>query len=200
MYKRLLSLLPISLGLGPIRRQDAACNGSPQLCDRAYGDVTFVASHNAAFVGHGPAHNQFQYPEAGLSQGIRYFTTQTHIEDGEIRQCHTDCLLLNAGAFSEILLSLKGWMDKNPREVVTLLVTNGADDIRIEQFAQVFESTGVKDIVFTPGNGQRAGKDGWPTLGEMIDSGKRLVVFMGESTLSYCSLQDRFRFKNNAAT
>ncbi|KAH7030961.1 PLC-like phosphodiesterase [Microdochium trichocladiopsis] len=176
-HQPLLALLALALSGGTAFGQEA-CNGSPALCSRPYGDVTFVASHNAAFVGRGPAHNQFEYPEAGLSQGVRYFTTQTHIEDGEIRQCHSDCFLLNAGAFSEILVSLKSWMERNPREVVTLLVTNGDDDIRVEEFAEVFESTGTTGIVFTPGNGQKPGMDGWPTLGEMINSGKRLVVFM----------------------
>lgn len=155
-----------------------SCNGSPALCTRRYSDITFAAAHNAAFVGRGPSHNQFEYPEAGLAQGVRYFTTQVHIEDGEIRQCHSDCFLLDAGHFSEILVSLKTWMDANPREVVTLLVTNGDDDIRIEEFAPIFESTGTAGMAFAPGGNLGLGQ--WPTLGEMIDSGKRLVVFMGK--------------------
>lgn len=114
--------------------------------------------------------------------GIRYFTSQLHIEDGEIRQCHTDCALLDVGPFSEILVSLKTWLDAHPREVVTLLVGNGDDNILIEEFKPVFESTGADQIVFTPS--QRFGLADWPTLGEIIEGGRRLIVFMGTHTLA----------------
>ncbi|KAH8178458.1 PI-PLC X domain-containing protein 1 [Sarocladium implicatum] len=156
--------------------QDGPCNGFDELCDRKYSSITFAASHNAAFVGRLPQHNQYEYPEAGMDMGIRYFTTQVHIEDGEIRQCHSDCALLNAGLFSEIVVSLTNWLRDHPREVVTLLVTNGDDNVLIEEFAPIFEDAGAVDLAFTPDS--RLSLNDWPTLGEMIDAGKRLVVFM----------------------
>lgn len=168
--------LALALAAAGAFAQDA-CNGFTELCGRKYSDITFAASHNAAFVGRGPSHNQFEYPEAGMDMGMRYFTTQVHIKDGEIRQCHTDCALLNVGAFSEIVVSLKTWLDNHPREVVTLLVGNGDDNILIEEFKPVFEEAGAVDMVFAPGGSLGLGD--WPTLGELIDSGKRLIVFMG---------------------
>jgi hypothetical protein len=152
------------------------CNGYAQLCDRKYSDITFMAAHNAAFVGRGPSHNQFVYPEQDLAQGIRYFTTQVHLKGGEIRQCHTDCLLLNVGAFSEILASLTKWLDAHPREVVTLQIGNGEDAIRMEEFVPAFQSTGAERLAYVPNHS--LDKGAWPTLGQMIASGKRLVVFM----------------------
>ena len=171
-----LSLALALAAAGGAFAQDA-CNGFTELCGRKYSDITFAASHTAAFVGRGPSHNQFEYPEAGMDMGMRYFTTQVHIKDGEIRQCHTDCALLNVGAFSEIVVSLKTWLDNHPREVVTLLVGNGDDNILIEEFKPVFEEAGAVDMVFAPGSSLGLGD--WPTLGELIDSGKRLIVFMG---------------------
>jgi hypothetical protein len=165
-----------------------ACNGFTQLCDRRYSDITFAASHNAAFVGRSPSHNQFEYPENGMDMGIRYFTTQVHEWDGEIRQCHSDCLLLNVGAFSEIVVSIKRWLDAHPREVVTLLITNGADDIPVEEFAPVFEDAGAADMVFTPSGPLELGT--WPTLGELIDSGQRFVVFMGNFSSPWSNRDD----------
>ncbi|KFA64001.1 hypothetical protein S40285_05478 [Stachybotrys chlorohalonatus IBT 40285] len=153
-----------------------ACNGFSQLCGRRYSDITFAASHNAAFVGRSPSHNQFEYPEAGMDMGIRWFTTQVHIKDGEIRQCHSDCALLNVGAFSEIVVSIMTWLNAHPREVVTLLVTNGDDDILIHEFAPIFEAAGAADMAFIPDG--PLSLDSWPTLGELIGAGKRLVVFM----------------------
>lgn len=168
-------LATLALAAGSLAQD--ACNGFTEFCDRKYSDITFAAAHNAAFVGRGPSHNQFEYPETAMDMGIRYFTTQVHIEDGEIRQCHSDCFLLNVGPFSEIVASIKGWLDSHPREVATLLVVN-SDDIVLEEFEPHFEEAGARDIVFEPGGNLALGD--WPTLGELIDSGKRLIVFMGK--------------------
>lgn len=170
-----IGLLGLALAAGALAQD--ACNGFTELCDRKYSDITFAASHNSEFVGTGPSHNQHAYPEQGMDMGMRYFTTQLHIEDGEIRQCHSDCALLDVGPFSEILVTLKTWLDAHPREVVTLLVGNGDDAILIEEFVPVFESTGADQIAYVPSGG--IALEDWPTLGEIIDSGKRLIVFMG---------------------
>lgn len=173
MYKA--GLFSLALAAGSLAQD--ACNGFTELCDRRYSDITFAAAHNAAFVGRGPSHNQFEYPEQGMDMGIRYFTTQVHIEDGEIRQCHSDCFLLDVGPFSEIVASIKNWLDAHPREVVTLLIGNGDDDILIEEFQPAFDGAGARDMLFEPGG--NLGLDDWPTLGELIDTGKRFIVFMG---------------------
>ncbi|KEY68504.1 hypothetical protein S7711_08357 [Stachybotrys chartarum IBT 7711] len=172
----MFSPMLVMLALAASALAQDACNGFSQLCGRRYSDITFAASHNAAFVGRSPSHNQFEYPEAGMDMGIRWFTTQVHIKDGEIRQCHSDCALLNVGAFSEIVVSIMTWLNAHPREVVTLLVTNGDDNILIHEFAPIFEAAGAADMAFIP-NGPLS-LDSWPTLGELIDAGKRLVVFM----------------------
>jgi hypothetical protein len=168
--------LALALFVATVAAQ-TACNGFDQLCTRLYSNVTFAAAHNAAFVGRLPSHNQLQYPEAGMDMGIRYFTTQAHMHKGNIQQCHSDCALLNVGPFSEMVVSIKTWLNKHPREVVTLLVTNGADSIPIDRFATVFKDAGAENMIFSPSC--RLNIDQWPTLGEMISSGKRLVVFMG---------------------
>ncbi|KAK0383865.1 hypothetical protein NLU13_7957 [Sarocladium strictum] len=156
--------------------KDGPCNGFSELCGRRYSNITFAASHNAAFVGKLPQHNQYEYPEAGMAMGIRYFTTQVHIEDGEIRQCHSDCALLNVGLFSEIVVSITSWLKDHPREVVTLLVTNGDDNILIEEFAPIFEAAGAVELAFVPG--RRLAMANWPTLGDLIKANHRLIVFM----------------------
>jgi hypothetical protein len=184
VYILSLTMIPSIAGLtglalaaaGTALAQDA-CNGHVELCDRKYSDITFAAAHNAAFVGKGPSHNQFVYPEQDMDNGIRYLTTQVHIEDGEIRQCHSDCFLLDVGPFSEMVSSIKNWLDDHPREVVTLLVVNSDDNILIEEFVPAFEDAGAVDMVFHPGG--NLALDEWPTLGELIDEGKRFIVFMG---------------------
>ena len=170
--------LAVAAAAGVAVAQDK-CNGYAELCNRRYSEVSFAAAHNAAFVGNTPFHTQFEYPENGFTQGIRYFTTQVHDKNGGIEQCHTSCALLDVGPFHEILTSIKKKLDANPREVATLLITQHLEggDI-LERFRKEFEDTGADQLAFAP-DGDLA-MDQWPTLGELIDSGKRLVVFMGE--------------------
>lgn len=112
-----------------------------------------------------------------LELGVRFLQAQTHEWDGGIEMCHTECLLLDAGPLSDFLAPVRTFLDANPDEVVSLLLTNG-DAIAVSDFAAVFESAGLAGYAFAP-NGTLA-LDAWPTLQQMIDDGTRLVVWMGE--------------------
>ncbi|KAI1762613.1 PLC-like phosphodiesterase [Hypoxylon sp. FL1150] len=153
----------------------ADCNGHAELCDRIYSDVTFVGAHNSPFVGVGPSDNQFTSPTDQLNEGVRFLQAQTQDKDGAVEMCHTSCILEDAGTLESYLGEIKSWVDGNPNEVVTLLLTN-PDAIDITKFGDAFTSTGLADYVFTPTT-QLALAD-WPTLGDLISSGNRVVVFM----------------------
>ncbi|KAI8624809.1 PLC-like phosphodiesterase [Xylariaceae sp. FL1651] len=153
----------------------ADCNGNAAYCNRAYSKVTFTGSHNSGFVGIGPSDNQLTSVQAQLDQGIRFLTTQTHDKNGVIEMCHTSCDLLDAGALQTYLGTVKTWVDGHPNDVVTLLITN-QDAIDINKFADAFKAVGLDSYAFTP-SGQ-LGLDDWPTLGDLISSGNRVVVFM----------------------
>ena len=152
------------------------CNGNAALCGRSYSNVTFVGSHNSAFVGILPSQNQLTSVTDQLNLGVRYLQSQTHDENGVIQMCHTSCDLLNQGTFEEYLTPIKTWLDGNPNDVVTLLVTNG-DGISVAQYGDAFEKVGLEQYAYAP-PGQLA-LGAWPTLQTLISSGKRLVVFMG---------------------
>lgn len=154
----------------------AACNGEDALCNRLYSNVTFVGSHDSAFVGELLADNQLISVADQLSLGVRFLQAQTHDKDGTIEMCHTSCLELDAGSLAEYLAPVKAFMDANPNEVVTLLLTNG-DGVPVADYAAVFSSVGLEEYVFTPSGTLALG--GWPTLQKMIDDGTRLVVWMG---------------------
>jgi len=88
--------------------------------------------------------------------------------------------LENAGLVQKYLQTVKNWMDQNPREVVTLLITN-PDRQAMSKFDALFKKVGADKMAFVPSSSPNPlAPDAWPTLGEMIDSGKRLVVFIGE--------------------
>lgn len=100
----------------------AACNGQDALCSRPYSNVTFVGSHDSAFVGPLPSQNQLLSVTDQLGLGVRFLQSQTHDKDGAIEMCHTSCDLLDAGTLTDYLKPIKAFMDANPNEVVTLLM------------------------------------------------------------------------------
>jgi hypothetical protein len=72
----------------------------------------------------------------------------------------------------DMLEQLRGWMIANPDEVVTLFIE---DHVEAAMIAADVETAGLLDFVYDPSTG-----DPWPTLGEMIRSGRRLVVMVEE--------------------
>ncbi|KAJ5921702.1 hypothetical protein N7454_009176 [Penicillium verhagenii] len=155
------------------------CNGRTEYCTRSYSNITFIGSHDSAFVGSLPQQNQNINITAQLDMGIRYLQAQTHkslLDDSVLELCHTSCLLEDAGSLEAYLATIKGWLDDNPNEVVTVLLTNG-DSLDISIFGSTFVSAGIDTYAFVPSYEPLAYAD-WPTLGDLIDSGKRLVAFL----------------------
>lgn len=156
------------------------CNGHKEYCNRSYSNITFVGSHDSPFVGPLPQQNQNIDITAQLNMGIRYLQAQTHhsvLDKNTLELCHTSCFLEDAGTLKSFLQTVKKWLDANPNEVVTLLLTNG-DSVAISEFGDTFSSSGIESYAYTPSASPLTLSD-WPTLGEMISSGKRLVVFLG---------------------
>ena len=60
--------------------------------------------------------------------------------------------------------------------VVTIVMVN-IDDLPPTDFATDFVSAGLDQYAYSPSSASLSVSD-WPTLGDMIDSGKRVVVFM----------------------
>lgn len=158
-------------------RRATTCNGSSDLCSRSFGNVTFVGAHDSYAVGTSIAANQDYDMTRQLNDGIRMLQVQAHNgSDGQIHLCHTSCSLLDAGTLATYLSPVKSWLDSNPNDVVSLLIVNN-DDLPASTFGSVFSSVGLDSLAYTPSSASLA-STAWPTLGEMIDSGKRLVVFM----------------------
>ncbi|WEW58734.1 hypothetical protein PRK78_004202 [Emydomyces testavorans] len=175
----LLWLLPAGLATETGRHPEY-CNGRSDYCDRRYADVRFVGAHNSPFVGFLPQHNQEISVTKQLDLGIRYLQGQTHIQevDKTLHMCHTSCFLEDAGPVEDFLGTVKVWLDGHPQEVVTLLLTNG-DNVDVSRFDEAFTKSGIKDYAFVPSSSPgMLPMDAWPTLGELIESGKQLIVFL----------------------
>jgi len=85
--------------------------------------------------------------------------------------CHNHCAF-GAQPLGEGLDEIRDFLARNPSEVVTLIIQ---DAISPDETAAAFEAAGLDRYVFP----QRLGAP-WPTLGEMIERGRRLVVFAEE--------------------
>ncbi len=145
------------------------CNGHAELCDRSFDAVAYPATHNSmsnaddGWLIPNQTHNIAQQ----LEDGVRALLIDTHEYNGDVWLCHASCL-----AGSELLVDglgeIKTFMDKHPREVITLIIE---DYITAAQTAQAFADSGLDKYVYVYPPGAP-----WPTLGDMIDSDQRLLV------------------------
>jgi len=173
------TFLSLTTVAAPTERQTNPCNGHTSLCDRQYSNITFVGTHDSAFVGYLPTENQHFTVAQQLSAGVRFLQAQTHVLNGNLELCHTSCLEENAGTLQNYLSTVKSFLDANPNEVITLLLVNG-DFQSPTLFDQTFKAVGLDTYAFVPSTSPNPLPIGsWPTLGEMIVAGKRLVVFLG---------------------
>ena len=165
------------------------CNGWSDLCSRTYDQVTFPETHNA-FATHEdgivyPASNHQTGLYAQWNAGVRAFMIDTHYENlndesqGTVRLCHGDddrgaspCVYGSVNAVTW-LSNLEGLMVEKPNDIVTILVENY---VQPEHLENIFIDSGLMDHVYIHELGMS-----WPTLGEMIESKTRLVVFWEQS-------------------
>ena len=182
--------LIIHAALGAVlapRNTTIACNNSPELCSRAYSNITQLGAHDSPFINNGSASNSITLTDAGnqnvnsvaqLTAGVRLLTAQVHNNNGAWHLCHTSCSLLDAGTLSAWLSSIKTWMDGNPNEVVTILLVN-SDDATAEELHAEFEAANISSYGYQPPSTTTA-LTTWPTLQEMISNNTRLVTFVAD--------------------
>ncbi|RKF57442.1 PI-PLC X domain-containing protein 1 [Erysiphe neolycopersici] len=169
------------------------CNGNEALCSRKYSDVTQIGTHDSAFVGELPTQNQIRTVSEQLVSGIRFLQAQTHIKNGALQMCHTSCQLEDAGTLVSYLSTIKHFLDLNPNEVITLLLTNG-DHTPAASFGMAMDSSGLSKYAYVPP--KQLAIDEWPTLQELITARTRLVMFLdyGADTTKVPYMLDEFKY------
>ncbi|KAF9344461.1 hypothetical protein BGX26_004343 [Mortierella sp. AD094] len=175
----ILSVATAFLSSCLLQRSDAQqlCNGYAGLCTKTYDQVTYATTHNAyAYTPAGAlALNQDNDIPTQLSDGIRALMLDAYHSNStsDIELCHTACSLLDAGPLSKVLAQIKTFMDANPNEVITIFWEN-AQSLTPAQFQTVYNNAGLSNYLYT----QAVGDKTWPTLAQMISSGKRLVNYV----------------------
>ncbi|GJJ09772.1 hypothetical protein Clacol_003996 [Clathrus columnatus] len=156
------------------------------LCDRSYGNITSVGTHDAYAIGTDVGSNQDQSTReknlmslavtTQLNDGVRLIQLQALQQSSGIEACHTSCLIKDGGSVASILTEIKTWLDENPNNVVSLLIAN-VDNIPVASWKLLYEDVGVDKISYSP---PTAAVDvtQWPTLREMIANGTKLVTFL----------------------
>ncbi|MFE1484038.1 PI-PLC domain-containing protein [Streptomyces griseus] len=199
----LAGVLVVPLVFGPSAPRQ--CLGSSRLCDLRYDEAAYLTSHNAMSTTADRFIGPLQDPDitTQLNTGVRALQLDTYrwespqdiaerldspeftpeqrrLISGAIDKvnppreglwlCHGVC---RAGAIELVpaLEDIGDWLRAHPTEIVTLIVQ---DDISPEDTEKAFRAAGLDDLLHTPAADPDAP---WPTLGEMIDSGRRLVVF-----------------------
>ncbi|KAG9033543.1 hypothetical protein FS842_003940 [Serendipita sp. 407] len=112
-----------------------------------------------------------------MNLGARALQAQSHMKDGVLHFCHTSCLLFDGGSVLSYLQKVKGFMDSHPFEVFTFVFTNPERVSPKAVWSPLFEQSGLASMAYVPPHLPMKATE-WPTLGEMIQTGKRLVVFM----------------------
>lgn len=176
-------------------RKPEPCNGSAELCDRPFSEVTLPGSHNsmsAEELGWLAPNQTYSIPNQ-LRRGARtmlidtYYAKQggsgglVNVEPADRNQpgvdmylCHVACGW-GATSLVEELGRIRNFLAANPREVMVFL---NEPYITPEDFAQAVTESGLIDFVYT------GPTDSWPTLGEMVASGERVVMLSEKDTAS----------------
>ncbi|MEQ8839404.1 MAG: hypothetical protein RIB98_00325 [Acidimicrobiales bacterium] len=167
---------------------DVRCNGHRELCDRPYADVRNITTHNAMSSADdgwlGP--NQTLDVPDQLEAGVRALMLDTY-RAGDLNDfgsvevpgvdpdtpylCHAICALGNQ-PLVEGLTEIREFLDADPGAVVTLIIESYLDH---DLTAAAFDASGLTPHTYVHPGGE------WPTLGEMIDDGTRLVVMQDEA-------------------
>ena len=148
----------------------STCNGHEALCARRYSEVAYPCAHNAfcndeeGFA----APNQPFGLTRQLADGVRAFMLDTYYCDEGVCLCHGDCMF-GSKKLSDSLEEIASFLDRNPRNVITLILENY---ITPADTAAAMQEAGLLSRLHAQPLGQP-----WPTLEEMIDGGATMVVF-----------------------
>ncbi len=149
---------------------NAQCNGYAELCNKRFNEVCIVMTHNSynaedeGFI----LGNQIFGLERQLTDGVRGFMLDIYDDGTEIVVYHT-VEILGKRPLQDELGFIKDFLDNNPTEILSIIFETNVTSTQLENELMV---AGLMPYLHE----QTLGVD-WPTLQEMIDDNKRLVIF-----------------------
>ncbi len=152
----------------------AQCNGYEELCGKKYNEVAYLTTHNAYNAGE----ENFQLPNQtyGISQqlndGVRGLMIDVYDEDG-VPTVYHGFTFLGTVPLVDNLTEIKNFLLDSPHEIVTIILECYTTADLIEQ---AIDEAGLSDFLY-----EKMPNSDWATLGEMMNTGKRLVIFTDEN-------------------
>ena len=149
---------------------NAQCNGFEELCAKSYQQIAYLTSHNAF----ASSEDGFYFPNQNLNipnqlnMGVRALMLDIYDVDGELFLYHS-VTELGSTELNIVLNQIKDFLINHSNEVITLILEDYSTSIAL---SNAFEISGLSAYLF-----EYSDINAWPTLQEMIDSNKRLVVF-----------------------
>jgi hypothetical protein len=166
----------------------SGCNGQHNLCSRRYDQVRYATTHNAmsnATDGWLGPNQNWDVP-VQLAAGVRGLMLDTY-RAGDLNQfgqiqvpgvvpdttymCHVVCGI-GKQLLVEGLTEIRVFLDANPGAVVTLILESYLSH---PLTASAFDAANLTPYTYVHAGGA------WPTLGQMIDAGTRLVVLQDKA-------------------
>lgn len=152
-----------------VPRRPERCNGDPSRCERRLDEVVFPTTHNAmANRAEGfflP--NQERSLRRQMQDGVRGLMLDLHEYNGEPYLCHGPCTI-GKRRLVEGLCDIGTFLDDNPDEVMVLIFESYITGPALEG---AMRGAGMLEDVRT-----QSPTAPWPTLGEMIASGRRVII------------------------
>lgn len=151
-------------------------NYSSQLNPKQYDKVVFLTTHNAFNC----SADAFSFPNQDytlaqqLTAEVRGFMLDVYDNGGELVLYH-GYSILGYKPLSYELNQIKTFLDNNPNEIVSIILECYVTANKIES---ALSTSGLLSYAYI-----KTGKT-WPTLQEMINSNKRLVVFSDKNDAS----------------
>ncbi len=161
----------------------SGCNGDHALCSRGFDQVRYATTHNAmsnAANGWYSPNQNLDVP-AQLAAGVRGLMLDTYragyinllgqiqvpdVDPDAAYLCHSLCVI-GKQELVDGLVEIREFLDGNPGAVVTLIIESYLNH---ELTAAAFDAATLTPYTYQHNGGA------WPTLGQMIDAGTRLVV------------------------
>jgi hypothetical protein len=183
------SSLPQTCMRGPRSTvRPATCNGAAELCTRTYDKVTVPMTHNAMSNADETwsSPNQSHGIARQLADGVRGMMLDLHYYDVEANEnvvsridgrsavdqvylCHSICAL-GKRRLLDGLCEITKFLDANPGEIFSMIFENYTTDADTDE---VLRASGLADYAYVHSKGTP-----WPTLRELVDTDKRVVVFV----------------------
>ena len=152
---------------------ETGCNGKSALCPLPFNQAPFVGTHNSM----SNAEDEWIAPNQGwniphqLEAGVRALNLDTYEIDGSPVLCHGFCEL-GEQPLEHALSDVRDFLIDQPQNVILITFQDAAP---AEMTLDAFHSVGIGDWLHV-----QPLESEWPSLQELIDSDKRLVVFAAQ--------------------